>query len=115
MAVRIYHNPRCRKSREALAILEEDGVEAEVVRYLETPPTADELSDLLDKLGLEPRELMRTGEKVYKELGLGDRDLDRDEAVAVMVEQPKLIERPIVVSGDRAVVGRPPERVREIL
>lgn len=113
--MRIDHNPRCRKSRESLAILEEAGVEIEIVRYLDDPPTADELDGILRRLDLDPTELMRKGETLYRELGLRERSLARDEAIRLMVENPKLIERPIVVDGDRAVIGRPPERVRELL
>jgi arsenate reductase len=111
----IYHNPRCSKSRQALSLLEEAGVQPTVVKYLETPPSSAELDALLRKLGLEPRDLMRTGEDVYDELGLATKSLSRDEAIRIMVEHPILIERPIVVVGDRAVVGRPPERVRDLL
>lgn len=113
--MKILHNPRCTKSRQALALLEEAGVEVEVVRYLETPPSVEELGEILDRLGMEPRELLRRGEAIYRELGLKDADLSREEVIRVMVENPKLIERPIVVDGNRAVVGRPPENVLSLL
>jgi arsenate reductase len=115
MTVRIYHNPRCSKSRQALQLLQERGGEAEVVRYLDTPPDAATLAALLEMLGLEPRELMRKGESAYKASGADDPNLSRAELIALMVANPILIERPIVVADGRAVVGRPPERVLEIL
>lgn len=112
--VKIYHNPRCSKSRQTLQLLKDAGVEPDVVEYLKAPPTAAELGDILKMLGLEPTELMRKGEGVYKELGIDD-SLARDEAIAAMVENPILIERPIVVAGDRAVLGRPPKNVKSLL
>lgn len=115
MTVRIYHNPRCSKSRQTLQLLEEHAVTPEVVEYLKTPPDAEELGRLLDMLGLEPRELMRRGEKEYKESGADDPGLSRTELIALMVRHPKLIERPIVVSNGRAALGRPPEHVLDIL
>lgn len=111
----IYHNPRCSKSRQALALLEQAGTTPEVVKYLETPPTPAELDALLRKLGLDPRALLRTGEDRYAELGLADRELDREALIRIMADNPILIERPIVVVGDRAVVARPPERATELL
>lgn len=113
--MKIYHNPRCGKSRQTLALIREAGVEPEIVEYLKTPPSRAELDRLLKLLDMQPQELMRKGEKVYKELGLGRRTLTRKEAIDVMVENPILIERPIVVEGDRAVLGRPPENVNELL
>ncbi|WP_237058973.1 arsenate reductase (glutaredoxin) [Microbulbifer sediminum] len=111
----IYHNPRCSKSRQTLQLLQEKGVEPQVVLYLETPPDATTLETLLQKLGIGARELLRTGEDAYKELGLKDKSLPDEKLVAAMVEHPKLIQRPIVVKGDRAVLGRPPENVLELL
>ncbi|MFI2810476.1 MULTISPECIES: arsenate reductase (glutaredoxin) [Microbulbifer] len=111
----IYHNPRCSKSRQTLQLLQEKGVEPEVVLYLETPPDADTLNALLQKLGIGARQLLRTGEDAYKELGLKDKELPDEKLVKAMVEHPKLIQRPIVVKGDRAVLGRPPENVLELL
>ena len=112
--VTIYHNPRCSKSRQTLALLEERGIEATVVPYLEEPPSAATIAQLLDMLGLEPRGLMRTKEAAYRELGLAEVD-DVDALIGAMVANPILIERPIVVSGGRAALGRPPEQVLEIL
>ena len=115
MRTTIYHNPRCSKSRQTLALLEERGISPRVVDYLKTPPSAAELKTILKKLGLRPRDLMRKGEPLYAELGLKDRDLDDDALIALMVANPILIERPIVVSGGKAAIGRPPEFVLEIL
>jgi arsenate reductase len=115
MPLTIYHNPRCSKSRQALQLLQERGLEPTVVLYLETPPDAATLDRLLRQLSLEPRQLMRRQEPEYKALGLDAPDLTRDALIAAMVAQPKLIERPIVVRDDKAALGRPPERVLEIL
>lgn len=113
--VTIYHNPRCSKSRQTLSLLQEKGVEPEVVEYLKAPPTKETLTQLLEQLGLEPRELMRRKEAVYKELNLADPDLSRDALIAAMVENPILIERPIVSANGKATLGRPPESVLDIL
>jgi len=115
MTVKIYHNPRCSKSRQALQLLREHDVDPEIVEYLKTPPDAAELDQLLDRLGLEPRDLMRRKEPEYRELGLDDPGLSRAQLVAAMADHPKLIERPIVVKGKRARLGRPPEQVLELL
>ena len=109
-SVKIYHNPRCSKSRNALAFLEEKGVEAEVVKYLETPPSKEELKELLAMLGMSARELMRTKEDIYKELGLKDVN-DENALIDAMVTNPKLIERPIVIKDNRAAIGRPLENI----
>ena len=114
MSVVIYHNPRCSKSRQTLALLQEQGVEPVVIEYLQTPPSEAQLDALLTKLGKQPVELMRTGESEYKEHFAG-KNLSRSEAIALIVAYPKVIERPIVVNGDRAAVGRPPEIVLDIL
>ncbi|GAC1036182.1 arsenate reductase (glutaredoxin) [Pseudomonas sp. No.117] len=111
----LYHNPRCSKSREALALLQSRELAVSVVPYLETPPDADTLRALLTKLGIGARQLLRTGEDAYRDLNLADPALDDDALIAAMAAHPKLIERPIAVRGERAVVGRPPERVLEIL
>ena len=111
----IYHNPRCSKSRETLQLLESRGIKPDVVLYLETPPDAQTLKTLLKKLGLKPRELMRQKEAEYKEMGLQDPSLSDEQLIDAMVECPKLIERPIVVQGKKAALGRPPENVLEIL
>jgi len=115
MTVTIYHNPRCSKSRQTLALVEERGISRRIVDYLKTPPSAAELKTILKALRLRPRDLMRKGEPRYAELGLKDRDLDDDALIALMVANPILIERPIVVSGGKAAIGRPPEAVLEIL
>ncbi len=115
MSVKIYHNPRCSKSRQTLQLLKDRGIEPEIIEYLKTPPTAGELNDILNKLGMEPRELMRTKEKEYKETGMDDPSLGRDALINGMIDTPKLIERPIVLANDKAAVGRPPENVLAIL
>ncbi|GAB3332764.1 arsenate reductase (glutaredoxin) [Marilutibacter aestuarii] len=112
---RYFHNPRCSKSRAALALLHARGIEPELVAYLDAPPAIDELQSLLQALGMTPRELLRTGEEAYKGLGLDDPTLDDASLLAAMHAHPKLIERPIFVRDGRAVVGRPPERVLELL
>ena len=111
----LYHNPRCSKSRQTLQLLEDKGIEPTIILYLETPPSAAELSDILGQLNLEPRQLMRTKEAEYKENGLDDAGLDREALIAAMVATPKLIERPIVLANGKAALGRPPENVLEIL
>ena len=111
--VTIYHNPRCSKSRQTLALLEERGIE--IVLYLENTPSADQLATLIDQLGISARELLRKGEDAYKEQNLADRTLDDTALVEAMIQHPKLIERPIVVANNKAVIGRPPEKVLDIL
>ncbi len=111
----IYHNPRCGKSRDTLKLLQDKGIAPDVVLYLETPPDAATLKALLKKLGMKPRELMRNKEAEFKAMGLNDTTLSDDQLIAAMVECPKLIERPIVVHGNKAALGRPPEKVLEIL
>ncbi|MBE7376718.1 arsenate reductase (glutaredoxin) [Pseudomonas lopnurensis] len=111
----LYHNPRCSKSRGALELLEARGLTPDIVRYLETPPSATELEALLGKLGLTPRQLLRTGEEEYKSLNLADPALGDAQLIEAMVAHPRLIERPILIAGDKAIVGRPPEKVLEIL
>ena len=115
MSVTIYHNPRCSKSRQTLTLLQEQGIEPEVVLYLETPPDTDTLKSLLSQLGMGARELLRKGEQEFKENNLKDSALSEDELIAAMVSHPKLIERPIVVNKGQARIGRPPESVLEIL
>lgn len=114
--VRILHNPRCSKSRQALALLTERGIDPEVVRYLDDPPTEAELRWLVDHLDGSPADLVRTSDPHFRELGL-DRTActTADEVVAVLAEHPRLLERPVVVRGDRAVIGRPPDRVLDLL
>ncbi|WP_199097099.1 arsenate reductase (glutaredoxin) [Dyella sp. ASV21] len=115
MTPRIYHNARCSKSRATLALLEERGLTCEVIHYLDTPPSAAELADLLGKLGMTPRELIRKGEAEYTELGLDDPSLDDTSLLQAMASHPRLIERPIVVANGKAAIGRPPEAVLAIL
>ncbi|WP_296255464.1 MULTISPECIES: arsenate reductase (glutaredoxin) [unclassified Pseudomonas] len=111
----LYHNPRCSKSRGALELLEARGLNPTIVRYLETPPDAAQLRDLLGKLGIGARQLLRTGEDEYKALNLADARLGDDQLIAAMAAHPKLIERPILIVGDKATIGRPPEKILEIL
>ncbi len=116
MSVTIYHNPRCSKSRATLKLLQEKGIEPRIVKYLETPPSAEELREIIRLLGLSsPRELMRRKEKEYKELGLDDPSLSDDALIEAMVKHPRLIERPIVIANGKAAIGRPPESVLAIL
>tara|TARA_B100000989_G_C19358462_1_gene392195 strand:+ start:275 stop:622 length:348 start_codon:yes stop_codon:yes gene_type:complete len=115
MTVMIYHNPRCSKSRQTLALLRERGVTPTVAEYLKTPPDTATLGDILAQLGCPPRQLMRVKEAVYHELGLGDENLSDADLIQAMVDNPILIERPIVLAGDRAALGRPPEAVLAIL
>ena len=113
--VTIYHNPRCSKSRQTLALIEQKGIDPEVIEYLKTPPSADELARILGLLDLKPRELLRKNEAEYREAGLDANDLDDRAIIDAMVSHPKLIERPIVVVDGKAAVGRPPENVEKIL
>jgi arsenate reductase len=109
MQVTLYHNPRCSKSREALALLESRGITPEIVLYLETPPDRGELASLLRKLGIPARALLRTKESEYIDLGLKDTGLSDDALIDAMIQHPRLIERPIAIVGERAMIGRPPE------
>ncbi|SFF93218.1 arsenate reductase (glutaredoxin) [Pontibacter chinhatensis] len=112
--LKIYHNTRCSKSRQTLELINQAGQEVEVVEYLKTPPTASELRDILQKLNMKPEQLLRKGEAIYKEKYKG-RELTDEEWIQAMVENPVLIERPIVVKDNKAVLGRPPEKVQELL
>lgn len=112
--ITIWHNPRCSKSRAVNTLLEEQGVEAEVVKYLEEDLTISQLKELLAMLGIEPRELMRTKEAIYRELNLKEES-DPQKLIEAMLAHPKLIERPIVIKGDKAVIGRPIEKVIDLL
>ncbi|MGC6472961.1 MAG: arsenate reductase (glutaredoxin) [Parvibaculales bacterium] len=114
MSVTIYHNPRCSKSRQTLALLEDKGEKVKVVEYLKEPLSAADIEAVLKKLKLEPAEVMRKGEKVYKELKLKD-ETDAGKLIAAMADNPILIERPIVIKGRKAALGRPPENVLDIL
>ena len=111
----LFHNPRCSKSRAALALLEARGISPRLVRYLDTPPDADTLRLLLRRLDLPARELLRTGEAAYTQLGLDERTLGEDSIIEAMAARPELIERPVLVRGERAVIGRPTERLLALL
>ena len=111
--IRIFHNPRCRKSRETLQLIEESGELVEIVEYLQTVPTEQELTEIIDLLGIKPEELLRKGEAIFKEQFKG-KQLNDQEWIRVMVQNPKLIERPIVIKGNQAVIGRPPENVKKL-
>jgi len=115
MSVTIYHNPRCSKSRQTLQLLTEKGISPIIIEYLKAPPSFEELERILGLLGLEPRELMRKGEAVYKELGLANAGLDRKALIQALVDNPILIERPIVIANGKAAIGRPPENILGIL
>jgi arsenate reductase (glutaredoxin) len=109
----IFHNPRCSKSRQALELLKEKTSEVEVVEYLKTPPTAEELKGIVAKLGIQAQELIRKNEQIFKDHYKG-KELSNEEWIAAMVEHPKLIERPIIIKGQKAVIGRPPENVGQL-
>lgn len=113
--IKIYHNPRCSKSRQTLEILQSRQQNPSIVEYLKTPPTPEELEYILQMLGMEPRQLMRTKEEEYKALGLDNNSLSRQQLIQAMVDHPKLIERPIVIHNNKAAIGRPPEKILEIL
>jgi len=110
----IWHNPRCSKSREALKLLQEEGIELKVYKYLDESPSKEEIKEILSMLGLKPREIMRTKEAIYKELGLKDVE-DDEKLIEAMVEHPRLIERPIVIKDGKATIGRPPQKVIELI
>ena len=111
----IYHNPRCSKSRQTLEILDQHDLETKIVLYLDNPPSAEEIASILNKLELSPRDILRKGEDAYKELNLKNDKLTNKDLINFMVENPKLIERPIVIRGDKAVIGRPPENVLSLV
>lgn len=115
MAITIYHNPRCSKSRQTLALLTAQGLEPEIIEYLSSPPSRVELKEILQKLDLRPRDIIRKGEVIYKELELADDQLSDDQLITAMAAHPILIERPIVVNGAKAALGRPPKQVLGIL
>jgi len=115
MTIKIFHNPRCSKSRATLALLQEQGIEPEIRLYLDLPPDAVELRAILKKLGMTPRELMRKGEAEFREQGLDNEALGDDDLIKAMLTSPKLIERPIVLANGQAAIGRPPESVLDIL
>ncbi len=113
--VRVFHNPKCSKCRLTMDILNDKGIETSVVEYLNTPPSSDELNHILQLLGIEPRELMRKHEAPYKENHLDNPELSREQLIAAMIEHPILIERPIIINGNKATIGRPPKKVLDIL
>lgn len=113
--VKIFHNPRCSKSRETLSLIRDSGIEPAVIEYLKTPPSREELTELIAKMGIPARALLRTKEAVYEELGLDDPKLSEEELIEAMVAHPILIERPIVVTEKGVRLGRPPAKVLEIL
>ncbi len=113
--MKIYHNPRCSKSRQTLQILQQHGAQPEVIEYLKTPPDIATLKEILNLLGVDARTLLRSKEAEYKTAGLDNPDLSEDSILAAMVKYPHLIERPIVIIGTKAVIGRPPEKVLDIL
>lgn len=115
MEIIIYHNPRCSKSRQTLELIRQRDIEPVVIEYLQNPPTHLQLDSILRGLDMQPRDLIRKGEDAYKEMGLADESLGRDQLIDAMIKSPKLIERPIVVAGDEIVIGRPPELVLDIL
>lgn len=115
MTVSIYHNPRCSKSRQTLSLMQEQNIEPTVIEYLKTPPSKTELKKILKLLGINARDLLRTKEAEYKEQGLDNPKLSEEQILDIMVQHPKLIERPIVVTDNAAAIGRPPEKVLEIL
>jgi len=113
--VTIYFNPKCSKCRLSLELLEKEGQQAEIIEYLSTPPDAATLTSILDMLGMEPRELMRKREQEYTEAGLDNPGLSRADLINAMIEYPRLIERPIVIKNGKAILGRPPEKILDIL
>ena len=114
MKPRIYHNPRCSKSRATLELLRSRGIEPEIIEYLKTPPSAEALKELLGKLGLEPRDIVRTGEAEFKDAGIDLSAADEDTVLALIADQPKILQRPIVETEREARIGRPPEQVLEL-
>lgn len=115
MPVKIYHNPRCGKSRDTLKLLQAKGIVPEIIEYLKTPPSTKELADILKKLGIPVRDLIRKKEPEYLQNKLDNLNLSEDELITILVNNPKLIERPIVLANDKAAIGRPPEAVESIL
>lgn len=113
--VTLYHNPRCSKSRQTLALLAENNIDADIIEYLDTPPSTDELKSIVSKLGVTVRDLIRSGEDAYVELNLSDTSLKDEQLLEAINQRPILMQRPIVVKGQTARIGRPPERVLEIL
>ena len=115
MSVTIFHSPRCSKSRQTLSLIQEKSIDINIIEYLKTPPDISQLKQILKQLGYEPRQLMRKSEQIYKDLGLGNENKTTEDLVIAMAQNPILIERPIVLSGEKAAIGRPPESVLNIL
>ena len=115
MSVTIFHNPRYSKSRQTLSLIQEKNIDINIIEYLKTPPDISQLKQILKKLGYEPRQLMRKSEQIYKDLDLGNENKTTEDLVIAMAQNPILIERPIVLSGEKAAIGRPPESVLNIL
>ena len=115
MSVTIFHNPRCSKSRQTLSLIQEKNIDINIIEYLKTPPDISQLKQILKKLGYEPRQLMRKSEQIYKDLDLGNENKTAEDLVITMTQNPILIERPIVLSGEKVAIGRPPESVLNIL
>ena len=115
MSVTIFHNPRCSKSRQTLRLIQEKNIDINIIEYLKTPPDISQLKQILKQLGYEPRQLMRKSEQIYKDLDLGNENKTTEDLVIAMAQNPILIERPIVLSGEKAAIGRPPESVLNIL
>ena len=111
----IYHNPQCRKSRQTLEIIRKKGIKPEIILYLDKTFSPNELKDIIVKLGITPRDLLRKGESVYKENNLKNLNLEDDDLIRAMIKHPKLIERPIVIADNKAIIGRPPEKVLELI
>ena len=115
MSVTIFHNPRCSKSRQTLSLIQEKNIDINIIEYLKTPPDISQLKQILKQLGYEPRQLMRKSEKIYKDLDLGNENKTAADLIIAMTQNPILIERPIVLSGEKAAIVRPPEAVLNIL
>ena len=115
MSVTIFHNPRCSKSRQTLSLIQEKNIDINIIEYLKTPPDISQLKQILKQLGYEPRQLMRKSEQIYKDLDLGNENKTAEDLIIAMTQNPILIERPIVLSGGKAAIGRPPESVLHIL
>tara|TARA_X000000368_G_scaffold400325_1_gene372102 strand:- start:702 stop:1049 length:348 start_codon:yes stop_codon:yes gene_type:complete len=115
MSVTIFHNPRCSKSRQTLSLIQEKNIDINIIEYLKTPPDISQLKQILKQLGYEPRQLMRKSEQIYKDLDLGNENKTAEDLIIAMTQNPILIERPIVLSGEKAAIGRPPESVLNIL
>ncbi|MBA63927.1 MAG: arsenate reductase (glutaredoxin) [Planctomycetaceae bacterium] len=113
--MKIYHNPRCSKSRQSLALIQNAGHDVEIIEYLNSPPTTDELAAIISKLGITAEQLVRKKEALFKELGLDQQTLTREQWIQILCEHPRLIERPIIISGEQAVIGRPPELIQRLL